>query len=213
MSHDPGVWVTALLTLAIFSFLWRENPVFRFAEHLLVGISAGYYVVQYFYSGVVKKLVVPVRQDFDANWPIIFGGVLGVLMFARLFRRLSWAARYPIAFYVAAGAGYFIPSILEANVLKQMGGTLGAPAAAAFAGASPLAVLSAFILVAGVISSLIYFYFSVEHTGPVGVASRIGIFFLMLGFGASFGYTVMGRITLLIGRFQFLLHDWLGLIG
>ena len=209
MSHDPGVWVTALLTLAIFSFLYRENRVFRFAEHLLVGVSAGYYVVQYFYSGVIKKMVIPVAQNFGANWILLGGGLFGILMFTRLSRRYGWAARYPIAFYVAAGAGYFIPSILEANVLKQIGGTLTAPAAAA----SPAAMVSAFVLVAGVISCLIYFYFSVEHKGPVGTASRIGILFLMLGFGASFGYTVMGRITLLIGRFQFLFHDWLGVIG
>lgn len=209
MSHDPGIWVTALLTLAIFSFIYRENRIFRFAEHLLVGVSAGYYVVQYFYSGVIKKMVIPVSQDLGANWVLIFGGLFGVLMFTRLSRRFSWAARYPIAFYVAAGAGYFIPSILEANVLKQVGGTLTAPAAAA----SPAAMISAFVLVIGVISCLIYFYFSVEHKGPVGTASRIGILFLMLGFGASFGYTVMGRITLLIGRFQFLFHDWLGIIG
>jgi len=209
MSHDPSVWVTALLTLAIFSFLYRENRIFRFAEHLLVGVSAGYYVVQYFYSGVIKKMVIPMSQDLGANWVLLFGGLFGVLMFTRLSRRYGWAARYPIAFYVAAGAGYFIPSILEANVLKQIGGTLTAPAAAA----SPAAMISAFVLVAGVISCLIYFYFSVEHKGPVGTASRLGILFLMLGFGASFGYTVMGRITLLIGRFQFLFHDWLGLIG
>jgi hypothetical protein len=209
MSHDPGVWVTALLTLAVFSFLYRENRIFRFAEHLLVGVSAGYYVVQYFYSGVIKKMVVPVAQDFGANWVLLIGGLFGLLMFTRLSRRYGWAARYPIAFYVAAGAGYFIPSILEANVLKQIGGTLTAPAAAA----SPAAVVSAFVLVAGVISCLIYFYFSIEHRGPAGAASRLGILFLMLGFGASFGYTVMGRITLLIGRFQFLFHDWLGLIG
>ena len=209
MSHDPSVWVTALLTLAIFSFLYRENRIFRFAEHLLVGVSAGYYVVQYFYSGVIKKMVIPMSQDLGANWVLLFGGLFGVLMFTRLSRRYGWAARYPIAFYVAAGAGYFIPSILEANVLKQIGGTLTEPAAAA----SPAAMISAFVLVAGVISCLIYFYFSVEHKGPVGTASRIGILFLMLGFGASFGYTVMGRITLLIGRFQFLFHDWLGWIG
>lgn len=208
MSHDPGIWITALLTLAIFSFLWRENPIFRFAEHLLVGVSAGYYVVQYFYSGVVKKLIVPVQQDLTANWPLFFGGVLGLLMFARLSRRIDWLARFPIAFYVAAGAGYFIPSILEANVLKQMGGTLAAPAAAT----TPFATLSALIMVAGVLASLVYFYFSVEHRGAVGVVSRAGILFLMVGFGASFGYTVMGRITLLIGRFQFLFRDWLGLV-
>lgn len=209
MSHDPGVWVTALLTLAIFSFLYRENRVFRFAEHLLVGVSAGYYVVQYFYSGVIKKMVIPMSQDLGANWVLVFGGLFGVLMFTRLSRRYGWAARYPIAFYVAAGAGYFIPSILEANVLRQIGGTVTAPAAAV----GLAAMISAFVLVAGVIACLIYFYFSVEHKGPVGAASRIGILFLMLGFGASFGYTVMGRITLLIGRFQFLFHDWLGVIG
>ena len=34
----------------------------------------------------------------------------------------------------------------------------------------------------------------------------------MVGFGASFGYTVMARISLFIGRLQFLLGDWLGII-
>ena len=34
----------------------------------------------------------------------------------------------------------------------------------------------------------------------------------MIAFGASFGYTVMARVSLLIGRIQFLLHDWLGVI-
>ena len=40
---------------------------------------------------------------------------------------------------------------------------------------------------------------------------KLGVFFLMVSFGASFGYTVMGRISLLIGRIQFLMHDWLKL--
>jgi hypothetical protein len=207
MSHDPGIWITAILTLAIFSFLWRDNPVFRFAEHLLVGVSAGYYVVQYFYSGLVKKLYVPVTQDVGQNWPLVFGGVLGVLMFTRLSRRYGWAARYPIAFYVAAAAGYIIPSILDANILRQVGGTLSAPAAAT----GVWGTLSALIMVVGVLTALVYFFFSVEHKGPVGQVSQVGILFLMVGFGASFGYTVMARITLLIGRFQFLFHDWLGL--
>jgi len=61
-------------------------------------------------------------------------------------------------------------------------------------------------------SFLIYFFFSVEHKGPVGVISRIGIWFLMVSFGASFGYTVMGRMSLLIGRVMFLMRDWLGII-
>jgi len=48
----------------------------------------------------------------------------------------------------------------------------------------------------------VYFFFSVEHTGGIGVLSRVGIWVLMVTFGAAFGYTVMARISLLIGRME-----------
>ena len=66
------------------------------------------------------------------------------------------------------------------------------------------------LIVVGVICGLIYFFFSKEHTGAFGRASRAGIWVLMVAFGASFGYTVMARISLLIGRLEFLLGNWLG---
>ena len=69
-----------------------------------------------------------------------------------------------------------------------------------------------FVVYVGVIATLFYFYFSKEHKGALGVVSRVGIIFIMVAFGASFGYTVMARISLLIGRFYFLLHDWLPII-
>jgi hypothetical protein len=47
-----------------------------------------------------------------------------------------------------------------------------------------------------------YFYFSREQTGSYGKFTRLGIYFLMISFGASFGFAVMGRISLLIGRFN-----------
>ena len=50
------------------------------------------------------------------------------------------------------------------------------------------------------VSVLFYFFFSVEHTGPGKLVSRAGIMFLMISFGAGFGYTVMARMSLLIGR-------------
>jgi len=49
---------------------------------------------------------------------------------------------------------------------------------------------------------LFYFFFSVEHKGAIKKASNIGIYFLMLYFGAIFGNTVMGRFSLLYGRFD-----------
>ncbi len=38
--------------------------------------------------------------------------------------------------------------------------------------------------------------------------ARFGIWILMIGFGASFGYTVMGRISLFVQRIQFVGEDW-----
>jgi hypothetical protein len=74
-------------------------------------------------------------------------------------------------------------------------------------------MMANWIIFLGVFCGLIYFYFSKEHKGAFGFASRIGVWILMITFGASFGYTVMGRISLLVGRLTFLFHDWLGLIN
>jgi hypothetical protein len=206
ISPDPGVWIAAIITLAIFSFLWKDNPFFKLAEHILVGVSAGYYLVQYTYSALYKKLYVPLVDQHQ--WGFIGCAILGLLVFTRLYRKRSWLSRYPIAFYVAAGAGYSIPSTLQARVVKQMQVSM----VSFFHGASVGEDISLFLLFVGVVTVLIYFYFSAEHRGIMGSASKIGIAFLMVGFGASFGYTVMSRITLLIGRLQFLLGSWLGLM-
>ena len=69
--------------------------------------------------------------------------------------------------------------------------------------------LSNITLVGGTLCALIYFFFSVEHKGVFGKASKIGIWIIMITFGAAFGYTVMGRVALLVGRMEFLFVDWL----
>ncbi|MBD3235896.1 MAG: hypothetical protein GF330_04270 [Candidatus Eisenbacteria bacterium] len=195
-----GTILAAIFTLAIFSLLYRDNPFYRFAEHLLVGVSAGYYVVHYFSSAVLRKFAYPVFVSQD--WWLLPGGLLGLLMLFRLSRHTQWVSRYAIAFYVAAWSGYLIPSVIQERVLVQIQGTIPQ-----LIGATPGAVIGALILLVGVTTILVYFYFSAEHRGALNSLSRIGITFLMIGFGASFGYTVMGRVSLLIGRFQFLFQE------
>ena len=67
---------------------------------------------------------------------------------------------------------------------------------------SPGSFISSLVLLVGTISALIYFFFSKKHEGLVGKIGKLGIYFLMVSFGASFGFTVIGRISLLIGRFD-----------
>ena len=79
----------------------------------------------------------------------------------------------------------------------------------ATAAENTVASVSNIVLIIGVLSVLAYFFFSKEHTGSYGRFCKLGIYFLMFSFGASFGYTVMARVSLLIGRVTFLLYDWL----
>ncbi|HEU4436626.1 MAG TPA: hypothetical protein VFR89_04115, partial [candidate division Zixibacteria bacterium] len=69
------------------------------------------------------------------------------------------------------------------------------------------------VLVVGILTGVIYFFFSKEHKGVFGGAAKVGIWFLMVTFGAAFGLTVMSRMSLLIGRIDFLLRDWLHWLG
>jgi len=66
-------------------------------------------------------------------------------------------------------------------------------------------VISSLLLVVGLLCCLVYFIFSVEQNRPLRIMARTGTWFLMIGFGASFGFTVMGRIALAIGRGEELL--------
>lgn len=207
MTATIGVWIGALLTLCIYSFLYKDNPFYEFAEKLFVGVSAGYWMVYMVRNVIMPNLVTPVRQG---HYIYIVAGVLGVMMLTRILPRIGWLSRWAIAFSVGMGSGYYFVTFLQSNALDQIRGTLMMPISfRPFSFAS----LSNIILVVGVLTALIYFFFSKEHKGVFGGAARVGVGFLMVAFGASFGYTVMARISLLIGRMQFLLYDWLGTMG
>jgi hypothetical protein len=187
---------TAFFTLAIFSFLYRDNPFFKFAEHVFAGLSAGYYCGLIFQSVIHQQVWIPLTQD--GRLMVLIPATLGVLMFARFIPRIGWMMRLPLAFVIGSTAGIMFIQQLHGMVLPQVSRTI-----------LPLTSLENVLIVAGVLSTLIYFYFSKPHTGPLGWVASVGIGFIMVAFGAHFGYTVMARVSLLIGRVQFILIDWL----
>ncbi len=205
-SPDPWVWFAAFLTLCIFSFLYKDNLFYQFAEHLFVGISAGYLIAITWHNQIYPNLVVPLF--FEGRILYVIPLAFGLLYFARFIPRVSFLVRIPIAFLLGWGSGVFIPAIFQRDILRQTQGTLLVREAFQKWDSGLWAV----IILIGVICTLIYFFFSRERKGLIKPMANLGIIFLMLGFGASFGYTVMSRISLLIGRMQFLLGDWLGII-
>ncbi|MBM3317718.1 MAG: hypothetical protein FJY75_07680 [Candidatus Eisenbacteria bacterium] len=225
MSLDPGIWLAALLTLGIFSFLYRDNPAYKVCEAIFVGVSAGYWFVSLFWQNIWPKLVLNLRDAagllfghgvWDPRWLYLFAGILGLMMLMRLLPKGGWISRWPLAFIVGTTAGLYMITYLQSNAISQVHDTL-VPLAGPGSGRLlflplPFAVhWNALFVFAGTFTGLVYFFFSVEHKRLAGGTARVGILFLMVTFGASFGYTVMSRMSLLIGRMDFLFGQWLGL--
>lgn len=215
LSTDPGVWVASFLTLCIFSFLYRDNAFYRIAEYLVVGVSAGYWLVILLRQTFVPYFIIPIFREH--NWNVVPGpigilllllaAVLGLLIFTRYSRRYSWLARIPIAIIWGIGAGFVVPLSLQTKVIRQIQASMiDLRTLNTWDGINSLLVLI------GVISGITYFFFSKPHRGAVGAVARVGVWTLMIGFGATFGFTVMARISLLIGRADFLFRTWLGVI-
>ena len=202
-----GMWIAAGLTLAILSFLYRDNPLYKFAEHLYVGVSAGYWVI-YVWAFDVKPMLLDefFSQIGLEKWILLIPAIFGIMMIMRWFPKTAWMSRWPIAFTVGIAAGLALTAQVQGYIVPQIQATL--LPLVAFTGDAVVNIGRSFnniVLFVGVVCSILYFYFSREHKGALRVGSRIGIIFLMIGFGASFGYTVMARISLLIGRLTFLL--------
>ena len=225
LSPDLSVWVGAFLTLCIFSFLYKDNPFYRFAEHLFVGVSAGYFIILNFWTVIVPNLWEPLKHTLvatsgapgmgsliqprlgDYRIFLAIPGVLGLMLFTRFFGKIGWLSRWALAVIIGVYAGIRTTGAAQADFVAQVQGSLQPLWVAGNLGAS----LNAIVFAVGLVASLLYFFYSREHRGSLGVASKLGVFFLMVSFGAGYGYTVMSRISLLIGRFQFLIEDWLGL--
>ncbi len=252
-----GIWFAAFFTLAVFSFLWRDNPLYKIAEHAFVGISAAYWMTVAFWDMIVgnmlaklaprvakayflpgldlddqvasltsKNLLSGVVDYASANgdgltaswWQLtdflyVVPLVLGIMLLWRLAPKGGWIARWPLAFIVGTTAGLRLIGHLESDLLVQIRETIKPLyAAGPNDGLTFYQSMNNLLLVLGVICGIVYFFFSVEHRGVVGRVARVGIWVLMITFGASFGFTVMGRVALLANRFEFLVIHWLNLV-
>jgi hypothetical protein len=190
--------VAAFFTLCIFSFLYKDNPFYQFAEQLLVGVSVGYAVVYTYFRVFIPYVWQPIILKHQ--YILLFPVMIGILYLFRFSKNWSWLSRYPIAWSMTM-VGMGVPLGMHATVLVQMRSAM-----------LPLDNINTVLIFIGTIAVLTYFYFSKAHTGLYGKFTKIGVWYMMIGFGASFGLTVMARISLLIGRIQFLVGDVLHLI-
>jgi hypothetical protein len=198
MDFGTFLWTTfgVFVTLATFSFLYKDNPFYKFAEHLVVGVSAGYFVIILWHQGLVTNLFQRL-QDGDwyvlwlnsNGWYYMIPATLGVMMWTRFSKQYSWVSRWPMALYIGIATGVAIPLEMTNRVVKQLHATMAPIDWSNFFGHGGINLLdttsglSQLLVFVGAISGLVYFFFSKAHTAVIGGIARFGIWVLMIGFG------------------------------
>jgi hypothetical protein len=216
MSDIFAVWLAAILTLIVYSYLLGDNPLYRLAQHIFVGSSVGYAVVVVVHSVLRPRLMEPLFQDAGANWPYLLPLVLGLLLLTKIRGSTAWSGNSSVAFLFGVGAALAIGGALFGSFLPQI--------QASWVSISPrtagggVAAANNLLLSVGTICTIAYFYFTMGVRGGPGsgfarFASAIGRWVILITFGAIFGNRVMAYVSLLIERVYFLLGDWLGLLG
>lgn len=216
MTDAIGLWVGAILTLLVFSYLLGDTPLFRIAQAVFVGVAVGYATTVAVYTILLPRLFVPLAVAPALNWPLLVPLVLGLLLLAKV--KSAWApiGNISVAFLFGVGGALAIGGAISGALYPQVAAT--GSAISLQQGTAEL--IDGVILVIGTIGALLSFRFVVGGQRPAArvlslVASRwgyLGRLFILVAFGAIFADTAASRISVLIGRMYFLFHDWLGVV-
>jgi hypothetical protein len=229
--------VGVIATIGLYTVLYRENKMYRFFEHLFLGLAVGYTIVALWTETLktswydkmvgaqpdtVGTLGTPGYWAYVLLLPI---GMMGYLVFSKKY---NWMSRIPIGIILGLWAGQqpkawwtrYGPQI-DANIKPLFPttsslfhpGTNGLPAPVAHQIDSQVywsEAITNIIIVFTAVAVLCYFLFSFDFKSRfMRFVTTSGRWLLMIGFGAIFGSTVMMRFTLLIDRMYFVWIEWL----
>jgi hypothetical protein len=213
-----GVWVAALLTLMVFSYLLGDNPLYQLAQHLFIGTTLGYAALIAVTTVLGRRLVAPLLTDPAANWDLAVPFVLGLLLLLKVRPGTARLGNVALGYLVGVGAAVALGGALFGTLRPQLATTVVSVNPVQAGGWGPAA--NRVVLIAGTVATLVAFTFSAGRrtwsdrlrSALVWPWARLGRWVLMITFGALFASVAVARLTLLIGRLQFLLIDWLHLV-
>lgn len=211
MTSDPQLWLAAFITIGIYSFLYRENPVQKVGEYLVVGLGLAHSIVAGFQN--VKTMAwVPLTKN--GVWYMIFPLILGFLLWTRWFKQISYLSRSSIGLMVGVGAAVGLRGAIDADLFGQLRAAI----------ALPLTNVSNWVVLIGMFGTIAQFMYIVNapsaksgrrnilSEGLYFIATYIGQATIMIALGAAYAFTIMGRVSIVIGRVQFLFRDWIYLL-
>jgi hypothetical protein len=205
----------AVLTLFIFSYLLDDNPLYRLALHIFVGVSVAYLLIVVIRSVILPIVSPPDAADTDNQllWMIsLVGVVLGALLLIRGIRGLSWLSDIPVVVLLGVGVGVALAGAVLGTLLPQMDAATNPliPEPPIFP--EILQLVGQAVAVIGTATGLMVFTFIVRRPAR-GLANRVlaggagvGRWFVLIGFGAVYGGVLVAGLALFADRIQYLIE-------
>lgn len=198
--------IIALLTLAVLSRIGGDNPVYRGAQYLFVGVALGYSFVVLVQQVLLPETVLLLDNLSQpiAALPLTVPFLLALLLLPRAFGAApaSWLANIPLGLIFGVGAAVALVGSLAGTLFPQMLASLPNLAQ------TPLQLAQTAIVLIGVIAVLLRFTFTrpanQRSNRLLDGAARIGHWWLMIVFGVFFAGALVTYLTALTERFEFL---------
>ena len=213
-----GVWMAAVLTLAVLSTVLGRNVFFRLAEALFVGVAAGYGAALA-WTGVLAPRISLLIQDPGGHWHYALFFALGVLLLARNARVLSPLAGLPLGVLVGAGAGLALGGALTGSLVAQVRASVVSLSPASYGGGLSgwAKALDALLVVLGVVAVLASYQFTTNPRSRlaswwqavVRPLRGVGRVYILVTFGVLLAGALLSFYVVLSSRLDFLLDAWI----
>lgn len=211
-----------ILTLMVFSYLIGDNPLFRIAIYLFIGVSSGYAATVVWHYVLVPKLF---SQLGDLNQLIllVIPLILSFSLLAKLSPRISWIGNFAMAVLVGVGAAAAVGGALIGTLLPQAQASMNAFDLSSVGSGSNifLKLVEGTVMLVGTVLTLATFHFSAGRT-PDGTLKRNPIFegiawfgriFIAITFGVLFAGVYMAALTAMIERLSSIINFTRQFIG
>jgi hypothetical protein len=205
-----GSVVAFLLTIMILSYAVGDNPAFRIAVHIFVGVVAGYVAAVACWQVLWPDLLMPLLSGTAATRatlavPLLLSG----MMLMKSWPALSRLGMPALGYLVGAAAAAAIGGAVQGTLLPQAYATVNSLDAGQAGSLEDL--VNALLVLGGVTASLAYFHFSarsrsdgtVRRFGVIELAAAVGAVFLAITLGVLFAGVYSAALTALIERLHF----------
>lgn len=211
-----SAFVGLILTLLVFSYLIGDNPLFRIAIYLFIGVASGYAAVVILRSVLLTKLTALQPNNpnqFILN--VLIPLVISLTLFAKLSPRISSIGNIAMAILVGVGAATVIGGAMIGTLLPQSQAAMNAFDLGSPIGGSPATkFLTGSVMLLGTVLTLASFHFSTGRAAdgtpkqnPVlrWIASA-GRIFIAITLGVLFAGVYLAALTAMIERLSSIIN-------